>query len=59
MTSTIVSPTKSDGSNDIATSYLNRNKDGIRQVKEWRPVDLSHRLPGGGFASTSSDMVLM
>lgn len=59
MTSTIVSPTKSDGSNNIATSYLNRNKDGIRQVKEWRPVDLSHRLPGGGFASTSSDMVLM
>ena len=25
----------------------------------WRPVDLSHRLPGGGWASTPSQLVMM
>lgn len=28
-----------------------------REVREWRKVDLSHRLAGGGFVSTSSDLV--
>lgn len=29
------------------------------RYRYWRPVDLSHRLPGGGWASTPSDLVRM
>lgn len=53
MISTIVAPAKSLGSGDIATFY--KNQEG--EFKTWRDVDLSHRLPGGGFASTPSDLV--
>ena len=37
----------------FATFYLRREG----RFREWRAVDLSHRLPGGGWASTPSDLV--
>ena len=57
MHSTIVAPTSSDGHINVATSYINRVNDNTHEVRQWRPLDLSHRLPGGGFAATSSDLV--
>lgn len=59
MNATIVAPPSSDGHEDLATSYKNRINNGQHEVRQWRPVDLSHRLPGGGFAATSSDLVRM
>ncbi|NMP17442.1 beta-lactamase family protein [Thalassotalea sp. Y01] len=59
MHSTIVAPNNSDGSGNIAISYLNRVVDGQHQINPWRAVDLSHRLPRGGFFATSSDLVRM
>ena len=42
--------------NSLATFYW--NKDGkYPAFRIWQPVDLSHRLAGGGFISTPSDMV--
>lgn len=42
--------------NSLATFYW--NKDGkYPAFREWQKVDLSHRLAGGGFISTPSDMV--
>lgn len=55
MTATIVAPKRADAESDLATFYL--VQDG--RQREWRPVDLSHRLPGGGYASTPSDLVRM
>ena len=55
MSSTIVAPAQSRGSGDIATFYKRRNG----KVRPWRDVDLSHRLPAGGFASTPTDLVKM
>ena len=55
MTSTIVAPKRAGANKKLATFYL--VKDG--RQREWRPVDLSHRLPGGGWASTPSDLVRM
>ncbi len=55
MTSTIVAPKRAGGNKNLATFYY--SKDG--RQREWRPVDLSHRLPGGGFASTPTDLVRM
>ena len=50
-TSTIVAPKRMRG--DIyGVPYF--EKDGWH--RPWRPVDLSHRLPGGGWASTSTDL---
>lgn len=49
--STIIAPRRSSG--EMTNFYLRR--DGRYRV--WRPVDLSHRLPGGGWASTPSDLV--
>lgn len=45
-------PRRGTADNGVATSYL---VDGTR-YRRWRPVDLSHRLPGGGFVATSSDL---
>ncbi|GGA85110.1 hypothetical protein GCM10011369_28940 [Neiella marina] len=39
----------------LAQFYWN-NKGRSDQVKPWRQVDLSHRLAGGGFVSTSTDL---
>jgi CubicO group peptidase (beta-lactamase class C family) len=41
---------------DLVTFYWHPDYD-ERRVAEWREVDLSHRLAGGGFISTSSDLV--
>lgn len=40
----------------LATFYWN-NEGKNSTVRVWRDVDLSHRLAGGGFVSTSSDLV--
>jgi len=47
-----------EDSTNLAKFYWN-NKGRSKQVKQWRDVDLSHRLAGGGFISTSSDLVKM
>lgn len=57
MESTIAAPKKAPEDSLLATFYYrDLDRDGDR-YREWRPVDLSHRLPGGGFASTPSDLV--
>ncbi|MEO1014754.1 MAG: serine hydrolase domain-containing protein [Pseudomonadota bacterium] len=55
MTATIVAPKKAPPEGRLASFYLRRGD----RYREWRPVDLSHRLPGGGWASTPSDLVRM
>ncbi len=55
MTATIVAPKIAPSDSKLATFYLRRGD----MYREWRPVDLSHRLPGGGWASTPSDLVRM
>lgn len=40
----------------LATFYW-REHDAATRVRPWRNVDLSHRLAGGGFISTPSDLV--
>jgi len=45
-------------SKNLVAFYWN-NKGANTQVRKWRDVDLSHRLAGGGFISTSSDLVKM
>lgn len=40
---------------NLATFYIQKNA----KVRPWREVDLSHRLAGGGFVSTPSDLVRM
>lgn len=58
MTATIPAPTGGDYRNEIATPYKSNGKAGMKhRLRQWRPVDLSHRLPGGGFVSTPSDLV--
>ena len=47
-----------ENSQNLATFYWN-DKGRSSQVRKWRNVDLSHRLAGGGFISTSSDLVTM
>lgn len=49
---------RGEKSKNLATFYWN-NQGGSSQVRPWRNVDLSHRLAGGGFISTSSDLVKM
>ncbi|WP_300532408.1 serine hydrolase domain-containing protein [Maricaulis sp.] len=49
--STLVAPRSHSG--ELANFYLRRDQ----RYRVWRPVDLSHRLPGGGWASTPSDLV--
>lgn len=55
MTSTIVAPKRSGKNKNLATFYYREDE----RYREWRPVDLSHRLPGGGWAATSTDLVRM
>ncbi len=47
---------QANSQDNLATFYWN-NKGRNEQVRKWRDVDLSHRLAGGGFISTSSDLV--
>ena len=39
------------------TKFYWREDETDNKVREWRDVDLSHRLAGGGFVSTSADLV--
>ncbi|MEM9744184.1 MAG: serine hydrolase domain-containing protein [Pseudomonadota bacterium] len=55
MTGTRVAPMYHEDGSNLARFYLNRNG----RIREWRPVDLSHRLPGGGFVSTPTDLARM
>lgn len=55
MTSTIVAPKRRGAHDNLATFYLLKDD----KQRAWRPVDLSHRLPGGGWASTPTDLVRM
>ncbi|WP_444895592.1 serine hydrolase domain-containing protein [Microbulbifer sp. SSSA005] len=58
MNSTEVSPLNGDIERNIARFYKSNGLSGSAlRLREWRPVDLSHRLPGGGFISTPSDLV--
>lgn len=45
-----------EGQGMLATFYWN-DTGKSQKVRVWRDVDLSHRLAGGGFVSTSSDLV--
>ena len=59
LTSTLPEPRVAEyamQSPDIATFYWHPDHSESR-VTPWRDVDLSHRLAGGGFISTSSDLV--
>ncbi|GAB2892296.1 serine hydrolase domain-containing protein [Microbulbifer echini] len=57
MTSTDISPINGDMQRNIAKFYKSNHLSGDElRLREWRPVDLSHRLPGGGFISTPSDL---
>jgi len=51
--STVVAPKQASKDSAFATFYFKSEA----RYREWRPVDLSHRLPGGGWASTPSDLV--
>ncbi len=51
----ILAPSSSSDAPSVATSYKRDNQS--TSFRQWRPVDLSHRLPAGGFAATSSDLV--
>lgn len=53
VSSTVIAPKRPSAVERHATAYF---VDGER-FREMRAVDLSHRLPGGGLASTSSDLV--
>ena len=48
----IVAPKRADPADKLATFYLREGE----RYRKWRAVDLSHRLPGGGYAATSSDL---
>ncbi|MCC2616612.1 beta-lactamase family protein [Aestuariibacter halophilus] len=56
MDSTGPEPPMGKASPQQATFYW-RNDESLPCVRPWRPVDLSHRLAGGGFVSTPSDLV--
>ncbi len=51
--SIMVAPARSGG--DLATFYYREGE----RYRPWRRVDLSHRLPGGGWAATPSDLAQM
>ncbi|BBM01284.1 serine hydrolase [Microbulbifer sp. GL-2] len=58
MNNTEVSPQNGNPERNIALFYKSNDLSGNKlRLREWRPVDLSHRLPGGGFISTPSDLV--
>lgn len=63
MNSTIVARKQPAETDALATFYyrdFEDNREGeAERYRRWRPVDLSHRLPGGGWASTSADLARM
>lgn len=58
MTGVVVAPADSNSLVNMATPYHSNWRQGSRlRLRPWRKVDLSHRLAGGGFAATSTDLV--
>lgn len=64
ITQTVLSPLKMQSttwhaqSTNMATPYWQKSQNpSTNSVRPWRKVDLSHRLAGGGFLSTPSDLV--
>jgi CubicO group peptidase (beta-lactamase class C family) len=58
MADVVVSPPSADMLPALATPYQHNGATGdALRLRRWRDVDLSHRLAGGGFAATSSDLV--
>lgn len=58
MTTVVVAPADSGSLPNMATPYHSNWKTGDRlRLRPWSNVDLSHRLAGGGFAATSTDLV--
>ena len=53
MTSTFPDADRDSRTDRLATFYYTEED----RFREWRDVDLSQRLPGGGFVSTPSDLV--
>lgn len=47
-----------EDSKNLSSFYWN-NRGAKSKVRKWRDADLSHRLAGGGFISTSSELVKM
>lgn len=56
MENTYPEPPIGEATTDMASFYW-RNDESLPRVRLWRDVDLSHRLAGGGFISTPSDLV--
>ena len=62
MNSTVVASKQAAETDAMATFYYRDFEDDdseTERYRRWRPVDLSQRLPGGGWASTSADLVRM
>lgn len=58
MDSVVVAPSSEDELPNVATPYHNNGKlESEFRLRPWHDVDLSHRLAGGGFAATSTDLV--
>lgn len=58
MSTVVVAPASSSSLPNMATPYHSNWKTGEQlRLRPWRDVDLSHRLAGGGFAATSTDLV--
>lgn len=55
MTNTLPEPTQDKTTEQMAEFYW-RNDESNPIVRPWRKVDLSHRLAGGGFVSTPTDL---
>ncbi len=55
MEQTIIAPPTASDTPDMATAYKRRSN----AFRPWRPVDQTHRLPGGGWAASSSDLARM
>ncbi len=58
MTGVVVSASNPASQANMSIPYHHNNKLGDElRLRPWRNVDLSHRLAGGGFAATSTDLV--
>lgn len=58
MDGVIVAPGMGSVSDNISTPYHHNGQEGDNyRVRQWGYADLSHRLAGGGFAATPTDLV--
>lgn len=53
-----LSGTEAEANSNLATFYW-QNENNITELKPWYELDLSHRLAGGGWVSTSKDLVTL